>query len=98
MVLTQGIVSYERGETARLVFNCYDRRCFFAQAWLNAGSIGRMLLNSKEEQELASTIPFVVLVFLLNGRVAISDLQYTLSSWEPKRYGNAQAASGLSQT
>ena len=40
MVLTLGIVSYERRETARLVFNCCDRRCFFAQAWLNTGSIG----------------------------------------------------------
>ncbi len=54
VVLTQAIVSQERRETARLVFNCYDRRCFLSQAWPDTGSMGRLLLKSSEEQELAS--------------------------------------------
>ena len=44
---------HDGGKTGKVVFNCYQRRCFLSQLWLPDADMAREIVTSKDEQQAA---------------------------------------------
>jgi hypothetical protein len=53
MVLANNISDHSAGVNGRIIFHCYNDRCFLSELWSPAQENGRQLLPSRTEAELA---------------------------------------------
>ena len=56
MAITIGVSSPKRGDTGKLVFNRYGNQYFLSKVWRPGETVGRELLKSRTEIEIAKNV------------------------------------------
>jgi hypothetical protein len=55
MMFSNAVSGRQVGATGEVVFHCYAYRCFLSEVWVPTSDIGRQLVSSKAEIEMAKT-------------------------------------------
>ncbi len=61
-------VTHDGGKFGKVVFNCYEKRCFLSQLWMPDTQQGHELLMSKTEKEVAKKTQALQLALLGEGQ------------------------------
>lgn len=55
-IVSSNRVAHDGGKSGKVVFRCYEKRCFLSQLWMPDAYQSRELLESKSEKETARGI------------------------------------------